>query len=296
MCCYKDYKNFERLNNLVQLVLHRAISFIESLPRDCQTSSYSAGSLMSADDATPVGVKMPMTPPTRDDDVDVDVTSVDATDGDSGTVGNAAKKTPGDDVSAAEKQPQQSIPLSVAELTDDASSVDQSIKPHAASSESAANNDGGDTEEWSVEEKERLFQFIGKIFTPSFPLYFAYKHCIHSSLEDLSKQDACALNNYCELSVRIALNFVCVDNPKATTQLCVSDYVTIWKKTVDFCSVVSVHLVVLGRLPKPEPKPRFFLNTEPKRNRGFRRPNGRFSFGGSAYMVLVTVRVFVTGL
>jgi len=28
----------------------------------------------------------------------------------------------------------------------------------------------------------------------------------------------------------------------------------------------------------------------------FRRPNGRFGFGGSAYMVLVTVRVFVTGL
>ena len=53
---------------------------------------------------------------------------------------------------------------------------------------------------------------------------------------------------------------------------------------------------MLGRLPKPEPKPQFFGKTEPKRNRGFRRPNGRFSFGGSAYMVLVTVRVFVTGL
>ena len=49
-------------------------------------------------------------------------------------------------------------------------------------------------------------------------------------------------------------------------------------------------LVVLGRLPKPEPKPQFFGNTEPKRNRGFRRPNGRFRFGGSAYMVLVTVK------
>jgi len=54
--------------------------------------------------------------------------------------------------------------------------------------------------------------------------------------------------------------------------------------------------VVLGRLPKPEPKPRFFGKTELKQNCGFRRPNGRFGFGGSAYMVLVTVRVFVTGL
>ena len=48
--------------------------------------------------------------------------------------------------------------------------------------------------------------------------------------------------------------------------------------------------IVLERLPKPEPKPRIFGKTEPK------RPNGRFGFGGSAYMVLVTVRVFVTGL
>jgi len=53
--------------------------------------------------------------------------------------------------------------------------------------------------------------------------------------------------------------------------------------------------LVLGRLPKPEPKPRFFGKTETKRNRGFRRPNGRFGFGGSAYIVLVAVRVFVTG-
>ena len=55
-------------------------------------------------------------------------------------------------------------------------------------------------------------------------------------------------------------------------------------------------MLVLERLPKPEPKPRIFDKTEPKRNHGFRRPNGRFSFGRSAYMVLVTVRVFVTGL
>ena len=63
-----------------------------------------------------------------------------------------------------------------------------------------------------------------------------------------------------------------------------------------FSPVKQWLLLVLERLPKPEPKPRIFGKTEPTRNRGFRRPNGRFGFGGSAYMVLVTVRVFVTGL
>ena len=42
MCCYKDYKNFERFNNLVQLMLHRAVGFIESMPRDCHSSSDSS--------------------------------------------------------------------------------------------------------------------------------------------------------------------------------------------------------------------------------------------------------------
>lgn len=159
---------------------------------------------MSADDTASVGVKLPMTPPTRDDDVDVDVMSVDAAEGDGGTDGDVAKKAQGDDTMSTEK-PQPSIPVSVAELTDDAAPVDQSGQSHTDSDESTANNDSADTEDWSIEEKERLFQFIAKVFTPSFPLYFAYKHCIHSSLEDLSKQDACALNNYCELSVCTAL-------------------------------------------------------------------------------------------
>ena len=202
MCCYKDYKNFERFNNLVQLVLHRAISFIESLPRDCQRSSHNARSLTSADDTPSLGIKLPMTPPTRDDDVDVDVMSVDATDGDSSAGGNAeCKKAHDNDISLPERVDEHSsIPVPVAELTDDAT-VEQDDEPHAGVSENTSNSDAGDTEQWSLEEKERLFQFVGKLFTPSFPLYFAYKHCIHSSLEDLSKQDACALNNYCELSV-----------------------------------------------------------------------------------------------
>ena len=203
MCCYKDYKNFERFNNLVQLVLHRAIGFIESLPRDCQRSSHNARSLMSADDAPSLGIKLPMTPPTRDDDVDVDVMSIDAADGDSCTDGNVAKKMHDDDISSAEKVRQSSsIPVPVAELTDDAA-LEQDGEPPAGASESISGSDTGSSEEWSLEEKERLFQFVGKLFMPSFPLYFAYKHCIHSSLEDLSKQDACALNNYCELAVSI---------------------------------------------------------------------------------------------
>jgi len=217
MCCYKDYKNFERFNNLVQLVLHRAIGFIESLPSDSQTSSHNVGLLTSTDNAATVSVKGPMTPPSRDDDVDVDVMSVDTTDVDGGTDGTTANNKPEGDTSSAEKT-NQNIPVSVEELTDDTSAIGQGKEPHASTSENTTDNECGESEEWSLDEKERLFQFIAKVFTPSFPLYFAYKHCIHSSLEDLSKQDACALNNYCELNVSTAFLFsVYLDSPHSNS-------------------------------------------------------------------------------
>ena len=56
-------------------------------------------------------------------------------------------------------------------------------------------------ETWTIDEKDSLLQFVGKIFLINFPLYMAYKHSVHSSLEELSQQEASALTNYCELSV-----------------------------------------------------------------------------------------------
>ncbi len=35
MCCFKDYKNFERLNNVVQVAMNLAIKFIHTLPQVC---------------------------------------------------------------------------------------------------------------------------------------------------------------------------------------------------------------------------------------------------------------------
>jgi len=63
----------------------------------------------------------------------------------------------------------------------------------------------GGEETWNLDEKDQLFQFVSKVFQQNFPIYLAYKHCIHSSLEELSKQDAGALNNYCELNVSVCV-------------------------------------------------------------------------------------------
>ena len=39
------------------------------------------------------------------------------------------------------------------------------------------------SESWTIDEKERLLQFVTKVFLMNFPSYMAYKHVVHSSLE-----------------------------------------------------------------------------------------------------------------
>ena len=40
-----------------------------------------------------------------------------------------------------------------------------------------------DSETWTIDEKERLLQFVTKVFLMNFPSYMAYKHVVHSTLE-----------------------------------------------------------------------------------------------------------------
>jgi ubiquitin carboxyl-terminal hydrolase 34 len=183
MCCYKDFKNFDRFNNLVQLVLHRAIGFIESLPRNRRR----ALTMQLSADRSLTTVRV------DEDAEDVDVTGVDP-----------AEVTPTlmSDESSAVASEMDRLPLPVAQLSDDASvsPTRQDEQAVFAVRDLICDNDR-EAENWSIEEKDRLFQFVAKVFLTNFPLYIALKHCIHTSLEDLSKHDASALNNYCELSV-----------------------------------------------------------------------------------------------
>lgn len=47
--------------------------------------------------------------------------------------------------------------------------------------ENVSDEDG--SEIWSMEEKDKLLQFVTKVFLMNFPSYIAYKHIVHSSLE-----------------------------------------------------------------------------------------------------------------
>ena len=126
MCCFREVNNFEKFNNIVQVILNKAISYIQTLPKDCEDEQ-------------------------------------------------------------EDRQRRQS-------------------KENENRTEDGTNSENESTpsgEKWSLEEKDKLITFAGKVFLTNFPIYVAYKHTVHSSLDELSNQEAAALNNYCELNVSI---------------------------------------------------------------------------------------------
>ena len=159
MCCYKEYKNFERFNNIVQAMLNVAISFIHTLPQHCQQQQDDANDRKKDDSTSP---SEPQKVKTDDDMCKIDDANAD---------------------SAA------------------SCDVDLKEKTTEKEKETEKEDSGCDEEVWTLEEKDRLFQFVTKVFLMNFPMYMAYKHSVNTSLEELSQQEAAALNNYCELSV-----------------------------------------------------------------------------------------------
>lgn len=195
MCCYKEFKNFERFNNLVQLIVHRAIRLIETLPRDCKRRGSEDGGSGVPEDQTKDSAD-----DKKSDDLDsekeLDVTGIevdqkedikqagDAVIGEveTGVTTTADLKGDSDAKSKGGGEGKENKPVD----------ADRLWNPE---------EQGEEEEMWTLEEKDRLFNFVSKVFLMNFPLYMAYKHCVHASLEELSKQDTNALNNYCELTV-----------------------------------------------------------------------------------------------
>ncbi|XP_041355094.1 ubiquitin carboxyl-terminal hydrolase 34-like isoform X3 [Gigantopelta aegis] len=153
MCCYKDFKNFERFNNIVQIILTVAIRFIQSLPIDYEKEREKEEEKNTKREQEAV----------KTDEVKCDggISEEQKTEGEA----SGSKK---DDVAVDD------VAVDDVEMEED--------------------------EHWNIEEKEKLLQFVTKVFLMNFPSYLAYKHVVHSSLEELSQQETSALNNYCEIS------------------------------------------------------------------------------------------------
>ncbi|XP_041108948.1 ubiquitin carboxyl-terminal hydrolase 34 isoform X3 [Polyodon spathula] len=67
---------------------------------------------------------------------------------------------------------------------------------------------------WNTEEKEKLLLCVAKIFQIQFPLYTAYKHNTHPTIEDISAQESNILGSFCDMNdVEVPLHllrYVCL--------------------------------------------------------------------------------------
>uniref|UniRef100_A0A8C9UXP2 Ubiquitin carboxyl-terminal hydrolase 34 n=1 Tax=Scleropages formosus TaxID=113540 RepID=A0A8C9UXP2_SCLFO len=77
------------------------------------------------------------------------------------------------------------------------------------------NEDGPDLlASWSTEDREKLLLCAAKIFQIQFPLYTAYKHNTHPTIEDISAQESNILGSFCDMNdVEVPLHllrYVCL--------------------------------------------------------------------------------------
>ena len=193
MCCYRDMRNFEKFNNIVQVMLNKAISFIQTLPKDCkdQQDEEKANSKQKEE-----GDKAK---DTEKSDSCKTSKEVAANEKGSDSVGDQAPPDVDTKPSSKDKCDDKDKSVSDTNSRENKDSK-ENAKPPSPSKEEDEEED--ETEDpWTLDEKDRLFNFVSKVFLMNFPLYVAYKHTVQTTLDELSQQEAAALNNYCELNV-----------------------------------------------------------------------------------------------
>lgn len=178
MCCYHEFKNFEHLNNIVQVIINKAIQCIQSLAQKEKVP----------EEKTPKKTNEDLNVEKKDESAKLTEECKDScdnakTDESTEKKGEANEEVQAEDSSSKESKKEEK------EIQDADNVVTKPSSPEESE------------EVWTLEDKDRLFQFLGKVFLTNFPLYVAYKLNAHKTLEDLSQQEANALGSYCELAV-----------------------------------------------------------------------------------------------
>lgn len=152
MCCYRDIKNFERFNLVVQSLICLCVCQLKGIDvhLDAAAAAAAAEKLNSSNNNNNAAVGASSN------------SNVSETNAIDSTNSESAKN--------------------------DSTSV-------ATTSTAATEGKSGD-KEWSLPELEKLFVLVSKAFILNFPLYIAYKHGVHSRLDDISTHEAQVISSY----------------------------------------------------------------------------------------------------
>ncbi|XP_037912392.1 ubiquitin carboxyl-terminal hydrolase puf isoform X3 [Hermetia illucens] len=148
MCCYRDTKNFERFNLIVQSMICLTVNYLKKIrkllddAKNTPSSNQQSNNVNNNNNQQENAGKIVGCPPEK---------SSKSEGGESKTVAAAQD----DEVEQGEK--------------------------------------------WTLSEVEKLLILVSKAFLLNFPLYLAYKHGVHSRLDEISPEEAQSLSNICDL-------------------------------------------------------------------------------------------------
>ncbi|XP_033629048.1 ubiquitin carboxyl-terminal hydrolase 34-like isoform X1 [Asterias rubens] len=231
-CLFKDYKNFERLNNLVQLILRFAINIIANPKHPLED--------------TAEGETQDKTPSIK---VQEEVTKEDSSKEDVSKEEDAGQKDEEDSQKPASPKPSRTSEEPSSESKN--ANANTNDEEEAGISNSKDESGRGDSTEdvskeemevdrgnrqpkeleveiWSLEDEEKLLQFVAKVFQMNFPMYAAHKQYYHGLAEqETSSQESEALGNYCDMNdldvpIHLLRNvcFFCDSNGLAVMRQC----------------------------------------------------------------------------
>ncbi|XP_028316758.1 ubiquitin carboxyl-terminal hydrolase 34 isoform X2 [Gouania willdenowi] len=208
LCCFKEYKHLEVFNQLVYALINLVIAQISSL-RDqlCSTQAHrhkgtrEEGSQWTRSESAPVARPQPPLPG-EDEPVNVERDSAEE-DTDSSEVNQKNSKDHEDKLATN----------SQAEVSGPGNGGTESVGDDIRSSD--GNCDSTDPFfSWSIDEREKLLLCAAKIFQIQFPLYTAYKHNTHPTIEDISAHESNILGSFCDMNdVEVPLHllrYVCL--------------------------------------------------------------------------------------
>ncbi|XP_073817891.1 ubiquitinyl hydrolase 1 puf [Musca autumnalis] len=259
MCLYRDTKNFERFNLLIQSMICLAVHHLKHIKRLIE--DYKKITTHAA--ATQAPSQTQQSPPSSSSTAEGGQTK----EGEKTTSSATKEESKIEEVkdSSSPQKQKESDNAKDSKTTDKSGSITEDEKPQQSSSSAAVSSKSPEdssqqsssaaaavaadatstphpstslspssstvsqhTEEpWILPEVEKLLLLVSKIFLLNFPLYIAYKHSTHARLDDISAEEAQHLAIFCdlhdnEIPVHLLRNttLFCNSNGFAAMKLC----------------------------------------------------------------------------
>ncbi|XP_058056030.1 ubiquitin carboxyl-terminal hydrolase puf [Anopheles bellator] len=190
MCCYRDVKNFERFNLVVQAIVYFTVYQLKNIRKLLAQNQLQASAASSAT----AGIPSEPPVPTKD--------AITGSEGNDNVANNERTKPSDAPVSNLEPSVNSEDRIkdgshresdSTAEQTDGTQESDKQVASSTSSNQRTVD------EVWTLVDVEKLLILVSKVFLLNFPLYVAYKHGVHARLDEVSAQEVQTLSIFCDL-------------------------------------------------------------------------------------------------